>query len=137
MPVTSSTFTVGEPQADGRVWVTETHTFDTGDVQQLSYLADPTFDFQARLDARAAALTADELAIPYRITLVQAHRVVTAAGLKDRVEAVVAAATADVQALWYTSEFVEWNNPSLRALAAQIPLTDAQLADLFRQGSKS
>ncbi len=60
MRVVSSSFTVGVPQADGRVYVTELHLFDTGIYSiPREYLAEPDLDFQAIADQRAANMNAE------------------------------------------------------------------------------
>lgn len=60
MPATiiSSTYTLGTPQADGTVYVTEVHTWDSGLAQQtVEYGPVPTgLDFQAIANARALVL---------------------------------------------------------------------------------
>lgn len=56
--VTASAYTVGTPQADGRVWVTETQTLSTGIQQIFSYLSAPDADFQAIAGARSASINA-------------------------------------------------------------------------------
>lgn len=56
--VTASAYTVGTPQADGRVWVTETQTLSTGISQTFNYLSAPGVDFQAIASARSASINA-------------------------------------------------------------------------------
>jgi len=55
----TSTFTVGEPQADGRCYVKETHTADDGRVFSPEYLNDGTLDPQFVMEARAAVILAE------------------------------------------------------------------------------
>ena len=52
----SSVASASDPQIDGRVWVTETHTLDDGTTQQFYYLAEPHLDFQAVANERAEAI---------------------------------------------------------------------------------
>lgn len=56
--IISSSFTLGTPQADGTVYVTEVHTWDSGLAQQtVEYGPVPTgLDFQAIANARALVL---------------------------------------------------------------------------------
>lgn len=56
--ITSSTYTVGTVQIDGRVFVTEVHTWDSGLPQEtVEYGPVPaTLDFQAIANARALVL---------------------------------------------------------------------------------
>ena len=56
MAIESSAFAVGVPQADGRVWVTETHTDHLGNEYPFSYLASPTANHQAVMDARISRI---------------------------------------------------------------------------------
>lgn len=55
------------PQVDGRIDVTERHTYDDGATQDINYLADPTLDLQLVASQRAAninaAIQAKELAL--------------------------------------------------------------------------
>lgn len=54
--VVNPTYALGDPQIDGRMWVTETRPVDDGSGPIVSqYLADPGADYQAHLDAMAAA----------------------------------------------------------------------------------
>ena len=61
MAIVNSSFAVGVPQHDGRVWVTETHVDSTGQEHQFMYLAAPDHDHAAVMAARAVAL-AEQLA---------------------------------------------------------------------------
>lgn len=56
MPIVSSTHVVGHAQADGRRYVTETHTDDLGAVVVIEYLAPVGADYVAIRTARAADL---------------------------------------------------------------------------------
>lgn len=58
MPVSNSSFSRGPAQADGRRWVTETHTLAAGDPVVLNYLAPADFDAQAAMEARVAQVNA-------------------------------------------------------------------------------
>lgn len=130
--VTSSTYLVGVPQVDGRVWVTETHTISDGSERVMEYLAPPDADFTAALAAHVANINSALAFVPPRVRLSQAHSAIENAGLKAQVDAAVAAADQATQDLWYRAEWVERNNPILLALAAQLGLTSAQVDDLFR-----
>jgi hypothetical protein len=61
MPTVSSTHTVGHAQRDGRRYVTEAHTDNTGTVFAVEYLAAVGTDYVAVRDARATAIS-DQLA---------------------------------------------------------------------------
>ncbi len=61
MPIISSTHTVGHAQRDGRRYVRESHTDNTGAVFLAEYLADQGTDYVAVRDARAASIS-DQLA---------------------------------------------------------------------------
>lgn len=132
-----SSVAVEAPQHDARFWAIETHVLDDGSVQEFRYLADPGTDVNAVMIERAAAITAqiaaEAAAVPASVTSIQARRAITAAGLRGAVEAAVAAASADVQTLWYTAETVERDNPLLLELAATLGLSSGQLDGLFRQ----
>ena len=56
MPITSSTYTLGPVQADGRRYCEERHTDHTGFVHVIEYLASVGVDPAAVLAARATAL---------------------------------------------------------------------------------
>lgn len=57
--ITSSTFAVGPPQIDGRVWITETHTDDVAGPLVFAYLAADASNAQAVMTARAVQIAAD------------------------------------------------------------------------------
>lgn len=58
--ITSSTHTTGTAQADGRVWVKESHQISDGRVFDYEYLADLTVvDPQIVMSARAARINAE------------------------------------------------------------------------------
>lgn len=54
-----SEYFIGEAQEDGRVYVTEMHTFDDGKQVTLAYLADPDTNFDERLLTNATSLQAE------------------------------------------------------------------------------
>lgn len=56
MPVIRSLFEVGRPQADGRRYVTERHTLDTGEVITREYGPVPEMDYAAVMAAKAARI---------------------------------------------------------------------------------
>lgn len=71
MPIVSSDHVVGPPQADGRVYVTETHTDQYGLTYTAEYIADPlTADYIAVRDARATAMSAQLIDREVRAMLV-------------------------------------------------------------------
>lgn len=53
--VTSSNFSVEDPQVDGRCWVTENRLTDDGQLIVSRYLAESGADYQAHLDAMVQA----------------------------------------------------------------------------------
>lgn len=60
--IVSSTYALDDHlQADGRVYVTETHTDSAGDVHTATYLATPGMDHAGIMAARAVQLS-DQLA---------------------------------------------------------------------------
>lgn len=64
MPIISSTYTVGHAQASGLHYVTETHTWDTGEVSRLEYGPLPSkTDFQSIANARAQQIEADRIKV--------------------------------------------------------------------------
>lgn len=56
--IVSSLFTVDNPQIDGRRVVIETHTDDSGNQYQISYVADVGYDINQRLANDATELIA-------------------------------------------------------------------------------
>lgn len=58
MPVTNSQITEDRAQADGRRWVTESHTLSTGDVRKVTYLADAGLDAPQVMASRVPAINA-------------------------------------------------------------------------------
>lgn len=56
MPIVSSTHAVGNLQADGRRYVTESHTDDVGVVHSVEYLAAVNADYVAIRDVRVAQI---------------------------------------------------------------------------------
>ena len=61
--IVSSTYTEGPQQADGRRYITERHTDDSGEVYSYEWLHDGTQDIQAVVAARAAAINARQDAL--------------------------------------------------------------------------
>lgn len=57
MPISFSVFILGPVQVDGRRYVLETHTEDTGNVTKVEYLAGAGTNYQAVMDARVLVLT--------------------------------------------------------------------------------
>ncbi len=55
----TSTYTVGEPQADGRCYVKEVHTFDDGRVSPYEYLWDGVLLPQLVMEERAKLIEAE------------------------------------------------------------------------------
>ncbi len=58
MAITSSIIVMDHAQPDGRRWVTEQHTYGTGEVQFVRYLAGAADDVSAAMAARVASLEA-------------------------------------------------------------------------------
>ena len=58
MSIVSSTYAVGVAQIDGRKYVTETHTANTGEVQKISYLAAVGADYAAIMASRVPSIDA-------------------------------------------------------------------------------
>lgn len=56
MPVVSSSYVVGPPEADGRVLVTETHVLNVGAPVEALYVAAPNTDFAAVMSGRVARI---------------------------------------------------------------------------------
>lgn len=56
MPAISSQYTEEHPQADGRRWVYERHTLESGEVVEFAYLADPDVDAETVMRERARTL---------------------------------------------------------------------------------
>lgn len=54
--VIASTYAVGHPQADGRHYVTETHTDSAGGIHVIEYLAAIDADYAAICSARVVLL---------------------------------------------------------------------------------
>ena len=67
----------------------------------------------------------------------QIRLVLNSAGLRDQVEAAVAASgSQDIIDMWeFSSEYLR-DDPVLTAMAQQLGLTDIQLDDLFNQGAQ-
>ena len=53
-------YQIGQTQADGRIYVRETHIDAFGDVAMCEYLAPPNEDYTAVMNARAIALGAEK-----------------------------------------------------------------------------
>jgi hypothetical protein len=56
MPIVSSVFAVGSAQADGRAYVTETHTDHLGAVYTTIYLANAGTDYAVVMAARVPVI---------------------------------------------------------------------------------
>lgn len=61
--ITSSSFSIGHAQIDGRRYVTETHERDNGEKLTIEYLASPGTDYEAVMTSRAAQINEAE-AVP-------------------------------------------------------------------------
>lgn len=57
--IVSSTYSAGQPQLDGRVYITERHLLDDGRSVDFDYLADQTINPQLVMTERAARLSAE------------------------------------------------------------------------------
>jgi hypothetical protein len=69
--------------------------------------------------------------IPQAVTPFQASRALLQFGMLDAVEIAVAAANRETQLAWSKATTIERNSPFVASMAAVLPLTDAQLDDLF------
>jgi len=56
MPIVSSSYEVGVPQADGRSYVVELHTDSNGDVYRIEYGPVLEIDYQAVMAERAKSI---------------------------------------------------------------------------------
>ncbi len=61
--IVSSIYTEGPPQQDGKFYITERHTDDSGEVFVFEWLSDGSQDVQSVLSARAAAINAKQGAL--------------------------------------------------------------------------
>lgn len=136
--VTASLASADPTRGDGRFWVHEIQSLSDGTSCTYDYLADAGTDIQVKANARGAALTAqfaaDAVAVPSPITSAQARRAISAAGLRESIEAVVSRADPATQSLWYTSENIDRDNPLVVQLGAAAGLTSDQIDALFRAG---
>lgn len=73
--------------------------------------------------------------VPAAISAVQARLALNRAGLREAAETAIAQADQDVRDLWEYAATLHRDHPVLRALAAAVGLTDAQLDDLFIQAA--
>ena len=69
--------------------------------------------------------------VPSAVSPYQARRALNAAGLRDAVEAAVAAASYDVKDAWEYALTVERSSPMIAAVASALGLTNAQVDALF------
>lgn len=76
------------------------------------------------------------LYVPQTATPYQARVVLTQAGLRDQVEAVVAQADQATKDAWEYGISVERNSPMIVSLGAALGLTDEQIDQLFIQASQ-
>lgn len=70
--------------------------------------------------------------VPPSITPRQAELELHARGLLDTVEAIVAAAPREVQIEWRRGSVIERASPLVAQFAVHVPLTDAELDDIYR-----
>lgn len=56
--IISSSYQTEHAQTDGRMWVTETHLTDTGEIKINTYLASPNTDYEAAMKAHAELIDA-------------------------------------------------------------------------------
>jgi hypothetical protein len=57
MGIISSSYTEGHAQVDGRHYITEIHVDSDGKQHQIEYLANSGYDYDAKMNARAAILS--------------------------------------------------------------------------------
>jgi len=89
----------------------------------LSETPQPAFE-----DILAAA---EATPVPDSVTPNAARKAINAAGLRQAVEAAVAAASQDVKDDWEYAPVIRRNSPTVLALAAALGLSEAQLDALF------
>jgi hypothetical protein len=132
--VSSSSYSVmGAPNKDGSQFVRSTFVISGGSTQNIDQPNVPAgTDLNANLTTLVASVNATLAIVPTPVALYQAHQAVINAGLQSEVDAAVAAASAQVQNLWYASESIDRYDPNLIALGTQLGLTSDQLDDLFR-----
>lgn len=61
MAITKSTYSLGHPQRDGRVYITERHEADTEDVFTVEYLGDAKDDVEGVMATRALQIDTAEM----------------------------------------------------------------------------
>lgn len=108
MPIVDTKITLGIPQADGRIWVTERHTDHTGQEHRVEYLAPPDWNHEEVAQSRAA-LMGTEI---------------------DRREAQLREASNFVIA-WTKREFLERLSFQERAAIRELAKTNAIVADFM------
>ncbi len=69
--------------------------------------------------------------VPAVVTPRQIRLALSAAGLRNTVEQAVAAGSQDLEDWWEYSLDIERNNPLIKAMAAQLGITEQQLDALF------
>lgn len=89
----------------------------------------------ALLADQKAALDEQAAYVPPRVTPYQARKALSDAGIRQQVEAAVAASPLEVQDAWEYATTVERNSPMIAALAAGLGLTDNQVDELFRSAA--
>lgn len=89
------------------------------------------------VDATSGQPTAQQVAdyiappVPPYVSPFQARRALDNAGLRDAVEAAVAAATRDVQDAWQYAVRIERSSPFIAAMQGGLGLTNEQVDQLF------
>lgn len=73
--------------------------------------------------------------VPHALTPLQARKAIRAAGLTALVDALLAAASAEVREEWDYALQIERHNPTLLLMADALGLTSAQLDALFIDGA--
>jgi len=73
--------------------------------------------------------------VPSSLTPLQARKALRAAGIKEQVDALLAAAPENVQEEWEYAITIERNNPTLLATAAQLNMTPEQIDAIFINGA--
>lgn len=129
----SSYAIMGPPNADGSQWVRSTLTISDGSTQGCDRPNVPAAnDLNADLAALVAGVNATLAVVPTPVPSWAARTVIMAYGLQAEAEAAVASAGADVQALWYTAQNIDRDDPNLIAIGTAIGLSSDQIDDMFR-----
>lgn len=88
-------------------------------------------DLVAITEEEADAIRCPAPAAPSKILMAQAHLALLQKGYLNQVESIIAARGRAAQIEWNLRQTVERNHPLVSAIAAQLPLTEVQLDELF------